>query len=108
MQVFILLVIFTVNGIEEVREVSEHKTLLACHANKAQYSTNTVIKYQCIKKGQQSMKTLSEQQIIDLFLSGRTIILFNESGTTSCKLGLLTIEQFKDYLSKNDKEGRIL
>ena len=54
------------------------------------------------------MKTLSEQQIIDLFLAGRTIILFNESGTISCKKGLLTIEQFKDYLSKNNKEGRIL
>lgn len=54
------------------------------------------------------MKTLSEQQIIDLFLAGRTIILFNESGTISCKLGLLTIEQFKDYLSKNNREGRIL
>ena len=50
MNVFILLVIFTVNGIEEVREVSEHKTLLTCHANKAQYSTNGSIKHQCIKK----------------------------------------------------------
>lgn len=50
MQVFILLVIFTVNGIEEKREVSEHKTLLACHANKAQYSISDGIKYQCVKK----------------------------------------------------------
>lgn len=50
MQVFILLVIFTVNGTEEKREVSEHKTLLACHVNKAQYSTNGSIKYQCIRK----------------------------------------------------------
>lgn len=50
MQVFILLVIFTVNGTDEVRKISEHKTLLACHANKAQYSTNGGIKYQCIKK----------------------------------------------------------
>lgn len=50
MNVFILLVIFTVNGTEEVREVSEHKTLLACHANKAQFSTSGGVKYQCIKK----------------------------------------------------------
>lgn len=54
------------------------------------------------------MKTLSKQQIIDLFLSGRTIILFNESGTVSCKNSLMSLELFIEYLNLNSNNGRIL
>lgn len=50
MATFLLIVSIVINGQVEHRTISEHRTLFACHVDKAQYSTNTAIKYQCIKK----------------------------------------------------------
>lgn len=54
------------------------------------------------------MKKLTIQQIIDLFNMGRTIILFNSSGTISCHKDNITETQLIEYINKNDKQGRIL
>ena len=54
------------------------------------------------------MKTLTIDQIIDLFNMGRTIILFGNSGTISCHKNNITVDQLKEYISKCDKQGRIL
>lgn len=47
---FFLVVSIMINGQVEHRTISEHRSLLSCHVDKAQYSTNTAIKFKCIKK----------------------------------------------------------
>lgn len=50
MDKFLLVVSIVINGQVEHRTISEHRTLFACHVEKAQHSTNTAIKFKCIKK----------------------------------------------------------
>lgn len=50
MTTFLLVVSIVINGQVEHRTISEHRTLFACHVDKAHYSTNTAIKFKCIKK----------------------------------------------------------
>ena len=54
------------------------------------------------------MKMLTIEQIIDLFNMGRTIILFGNNGTISCHKNNITVEQLKEYVSKYNKQGRII
>lgn len=56
-----------------------------------------------------TMQKLNEQQIIDLFKAGRTVILFmSNAATVSCNIKLMSVEMFIDYLSRCNKQGRIL
>ena len=49
MATFLLVVSIMINGQFEHRTISEHRSLFACHVDKAQYITTEVIKYKCIK-----------------------------------------------------------
>ena len=53
MATFFLVVSIMLNGQVEHRTISEHRSLFACHVDKAKYSTNTAIKYKCIKNDKQ-------------------------------------------------------
>lgn len=57
MATFLLVVSIVINGQVEHRTISEHRSLFACHVDKAQYSTTEVIKYKCIKKDNQTWKS---------------------------------------------------
>ena len=50
MKTFLLVVSIVINGQVEHRTISEHRSLFSCHVEKAQHSTNTAIKFECIKK----------------------------------------------------------
>lgn len=50
MSTFLLVVSIVINGQVEHRTISEHRSLFSCHVEKAQHSTNTAIKFECIKK----------------------------------------------------------
>ena len=56
-----------------------------------------------------TMQKLNEQQVIELFKAGRTIILFmSNAATVSCSIKLMSVEMFIDYLNRCNKQGRIL
>lgn len=57
MNMFLLVVTITLGTISETNIVSEHSSLIGCHAAKAQYKTSDLIKYECVKKSDYNAKT---------------------------------------------------
>jgi len=57
MNMFLLIVTVTLGTISETNIVSEHSSLIGCHAAKAQYKTSDFIKYECVKKSKYNAET---------------------------------------------------